>query len=168
MTTSTQKQTKSDADSRNDDTLQKKWSGPRIVRDETNRWPDPGLDCSGDPGQTDQSQKDDCDVNVIVDRFMKTGVMPNMEGNPIYGDFASVPDYQNALDLVARAQEQFDGLDAKTRKRFDNDPLAFLDFVNDPKNTKEMIDLGLATERKTEAPKAPQEPPKTTDNATQK
>lgn len=110
----------------------------------------PGLDCSGDPGLTDQSQSADCDVNVIVSRFMKTGVLPNVDREALYGDFTSAPDYLTAMNMVIKAQEQFEGLSADVRKRFANDPAEFLAFVGDAKNQDEMIKLGLATRK--EAP----------------
>lgn len=128
--------------------LASKWTtpkgGPR-VRDPYTPYVDPGLDCSVEPSLTDQSQAKDCDVNVIVDRFMRTGVMPQMSGNPIYGDFSDPVSYQEALARVMLAEEQFLGLDAKTRARFDNDPARFLEFASDPKNVDAMVDMGLAT-----------------------
>lgn len=98
-----------------------------------------------DESLTDQSQADDCDVNRIVDRFHKTGVLPGVDVQRMYGDFSSVFDFQQALDTVHHAQAQFDALDAKVRKRFDNDPAKFLEFVSHPKNAQEMVDLGLAS-----------------------
>lgn len=129
-----------------DDVLARKWSGKTVVRDGFSPSVDPGISFDGDPGLTDQSQAKDCDVNVIVDRFMKTGVLPQFQGSPIYGDFSEVASYQDALGVVAVAEEQFSGLTAKVRARFDNDPAKFLAFVNDPKNMRELVSLGLASE----------------------
>lgn len=103
---------------------------------------DPGLVCP-EESKTDQSQAQDCDINVIVSRFLRSGVAPGMAGSPIYGDFSAVPDYQAALELVQRAEDQFMGLEAKTRARFDNDPAKFLAFCSDSKNAREMADMGL-------------------------
>ncbi|WNK13757.1 MAG: internal scaffolding protein [Microvirus sp.] len=133
---------------RNDNALELKWSGKRIVRDETTRIKDPGIDFTDDPGKTDHSQAKECDVNVIVARMIKTGVSPAERGNPVYGDYSDVPSYQEALNIVHNAEEQFRHLDAVTRARFSNDPSAFLQFVGDARNTEEMVKLGLAIPRK--------------------
>lgn len=139
---------------RDDKVLEKKWNGKRVVRDAYNTYVDPGLDCTGDPGMTDQSQAADCDVNKIVDRYMKTGVLPGTDVEGLYGDFVDVTDFQTSMNIVIRAQEQFDALDAKVRKRFGNDPSEFLAFCNDPSNAKELVSLGLGTLR----PKEPDSP----------
>lgn len=95
---------------------------------------------------TQQQHKDDCDINNILKRYEKTGILPDLiKADPQYGDFSTVPSYQQALDTVYKAQEQFDALGAKIRERFQNDPEKFLQFVNDPKNIDEMCSLGLAT-----------------------
>lgn len=128
---------------RNDDALQKKWSQPRVAVDIAER-KRPVLDFANDPGKTDPSFAKDCDVNVIADRFLKSGVLPMVDKKAMYGDFSQPMDYQTALNTVIHAQDQFLGLDAKTRARFGNDPALFLEFVQDPKNLQEMIKLGLA------------------------
>jgi phage internal scaffolding protein len=128
-----------------------------LVRDPYTPYEDPGLDCSLDEdapeGLTDQSQADDCDVNRIVDRFMKTGVLPGVDVERVYGDFSSPTDFHEAMNVVARGMEQFESLDAKIRKRFNNDPGKFLEFVHDPDNLDEMVRLGLASKPVEEAPK---------------
>jgi len=127
--------------------LDVKWSGPRVVRTEANPYIDPGIDFSGDPGRTDQSQASDADVNIIMKRYLQTGVLPSVSGTPLYDDFSDTVDYHEAMNIVIRAQQQFDGLDAFVRARFQNDPAQFLEFVSDPKNAQEMISLGIASER---------------------
>lgn len=105
---------------------------------------------------TQQHFKTECDINVIVKRFLKTGVLPEMRSSGIYGDFSDAPSFQAAMDIVAVAQRQFDGLDAKTRQRFGNDPKQFLEFVADPANSDDMIKMGLATKPLPEVPPEPQ------------
>jgi len=98
-----------------------------------------------DPGQTRQADKESCDINVILSRFERSGVLPELiKKDARYGDFSDVPSYQESLDLVAMARAQFDALDAKVRDRFANDPTRMLEFVNDPANREEMIRLGMA------------------------
>lgn len=112
-----------------------------------------GLDCSKDKGQTKQSMKDDCDINLIVKRYEKTGALPDMiRSEPRYGDFSEVPTFQDALGIVHLAEEQFAALDAPLRRRFGNNPVEFLEFATNPSNIDEMIKLGLATAREIPAP----------------
>lgn len=93
-----------------------------------------------------QSMRDECDINRIMERWLKTGVLEHRnryEGH--YGDFLDVPaDYHQAANQVLAAQEMFLELPAKVRKRFGNDPGAFLEFVGDPENRSELEKLGLA------------------------
>lgn len=116
--------------------------------------PSVGLDCREvDPKtgefvyvtRTKQADKDGCDINKILARYVKTGQLPDLiRKDARYGDFASVPGYQESLEIISKAQEQFEALGARVRERFHNDPAEMLAFCSDPKNAKEMIELGLA------------------------
>lgn len=102
------------------------------------------LSFEGDKGVTKQSDAKDCDINAIFKRYERTGQLPDMivrDGS--YGDFSEVPTYQEALNIVIRAKEQFMALDAGVRNRFDNDPAKFLAFATDEKNYDEMEKMGL-------------------------
>lgn len=106
-----------------------------------------------EPTLAQQQFKDDCDVNVIVSRFIKTGQLPQVTAQAMYGNFLDAPDsYQDALNSVIQAQDGFDELPAKLRERFGNDPYELLKFVSDEKNRDEAISLGLI------ASPAPSEP----------
>lgn len=95
---------------------------------------------------TKQSFKDETDINNIVKQFNKTGLLPDMiKQNPKYGDFSDSSTYQESLNLVLFAQEQFNGLSSHIRERFNNDPAKFLEFASSEKNVEEMVKLGLAT-----------------------
>lgn len=109
----------------------------------------PGIDCqAAKDGMTKQSFKDECTISKIVEKAEKTGQLPAMiAADPQYGDFSSVPDYQSALNLVLKAEEQFNALSAAVRDRFDNDPSKFLAFMEDSKNVDEAVRMGLATRR---------------------
>lgn len=101
--------------------------------------------------RTHQGSKDECDINRIMRRFEKTGVIEHQnrfQGR--YGDFTLFPgDYQEALHQVRDANEMFLTLPAKVRKEFDNDPGQFLDFVTDPSNSDALKELGLTNEAPT-------------------
>lgn len=105
---------------------------------------DSDLDFSHDKGLTKQSDAKDCDINAMFKRYERTGQLPEMiVRQPRYGDFSDVPTYQEALDIVRMAQEQFDALDVNVRNRFENDPAKFLAFVTDDKNYDEAVKMGL-------------------------
>jgi len=102
-----------------------------------------GLKCD-DASLTQQQFKEDSDINTIVDRFMKSGVMPNPVNMPQYVDYEGIFDFQSAMNVVRQADESFMRLDAKVRARFNNSPQEFLDFFGNPENFEEAIRLGLA------------------------
>jgi len=102
-----------------------------------------GLKCE-DASLTQQQFKEDSDINTIVDRFMKSGVLPNPVNMPQYVDYEGVFDFQSAMNVVRQADENFMRMDAKVRARFNNSPQEFLEFFANPENTEEAIRLGLA------------------------
>lgn len=101
-----------------------------------------GLACT-DPSRTKQSFKDECDINTILKRFNITGELPNNVRAPQYGDFEGVFDYQSAMNAVIEASAAFMEMPAHVRKRFGNDPAAFVDFCSDESNRAEAEKLGL-------------------------
>jgi phage internal scaffolding protein len=101
------------------------------------------LECG--PGLAQQHFKDECDVNRILSKYQKTGLIDHVnhfQGD--YADLSAVPDFQESLNAVLDAQAAFDTLPSTIRKQFDNDPAAFLDFVHNPDNRDEMVKMGLA------------------------
>lgn len=122
------------------------WTCREEVRDD-------GIDCSNDVPLTKQSELQESDINFLMSRYERTGLLPEMiRKDPRYGDFSDPVSYQDSLNLVQHAQEQFDSLDAHIRKRFGNDPAEFLAFAEDPSNAGEMVRMGLATARPTLPP----------------
>lgn len=83
------------------------------------------------------------DINNIVKRYRVTGLVPQLPGQPVYGDFSNIPDYQESLNVVLRAQEAFGRLSSDVRTFFDNDPANMLAFLSDPANRDQAIELGL-------------------------
>lgn len=100
---------------------------------------------------TVQADARDADINVIVDRYVRTGHIPALSRVPSYGDFDGISDYRTALHAVRAAEEQFMALPAKVRSRFENDPAAFVDFCEDPANRVELADLGLLSKEAADA-----------------
>jgi len=101
-----------------------------------------GLECK-DPSLAQQHMKDECDINIIVERFGVTGQLPQTPLEPSYGDFSGVSDYHTALNAIKAADTAFMGLPAQLRARFDHDPNALLQFLQNEQNRDEAIMLGL-------------------------
>lgn len=97
---------------------------------------------------TQQHYAEECDINHILKRFENQGGLPEMiHDDARYGDFSEVGTYQEAMETVVKAEQQFAALSAKVRARFGNDPANMLKFCSDPKNAAEMVELGLAVPR---------------------
>lgn len=108
------------------------------------------------PSMTDQSFKDEVDINTIVQRFGLTGEMPSDLRMPSYGDFEATVDYHGAMLALKAADEEFLRLPGEIRARFDHNAGALIAFLEDPKNEEEARKLGILNPRK----EAPAEPPK--------
>lgn len=105
------------------------------------------------PSRTKQAFRDECDINNIMRRYEKDGLIAHVARvNGSYGDFTDPPSYQEALNKVISAQDMFMTLPAKLRFRFGNDPQQFLAFVQDEANAEEMYALGLAVKKAPEPP----------------
>lgn len=100
---------------------------------------------------TDQSFEPQSNVNNIMAKYRKTGQISHLSRKQgIYADVSEVPDFMTALTIVNDATQKFMDLPSDIRKRFGNDPANMVDFLADPKNQKEAIELGLMVERKVE------------------
>ncbi len=75
----------------------------------------------------------DCDLHTIVERFMKTGQLPQSPNRqPIEGDFTQVDDFQQIQDRCAALRQQFDQLPLEVRNQFNNDPVAWFEHMSQP------------------------------------
>lgn len=105
----------------------------------------PGLSFSR-PSMTRQEFKDECDINTIMRRMVKSGMVPVVDGAR-YGDFANVGDFREAQELVIRARKQFDALPSEAREKFKHDPGEMLRWVHDKGTTLEDAkSIGLLSE----------------------
>lgn len=96
--------------------------------------------------RTEQSHAAECDINNILAQYIKTGTF-NAElidkHQKVYGDYTG-HDFEEAQNLIAKAQSLFEELPSIVRQRFHNSPAQFLDFAGDEKNMTEMVEMGLA------------------------
>jgi len=105
-----------------------------------------GLKCD-DPSLADQGQRDEVDINTRVKRFGLTGTVPVLERLPVNADFVPVTDYKTAMDQLIAADAAFMELPADLRSKFNHDAGAFVAFCSDPKNSEELVKLGLAEKK---------------------
>jgi phage internal scaffolding protein len=101
-----------------------------------------GLVCE-EPTRAQQHHRDECDINVILERFGKTGQVPVNAISGTYGDFSGVHDYHTALNAILASESEFAALPAQIRNRFANDPANLVQFLDNPDNRAEAEKLGL-------------------------
>lgn len=98
---------------------------------------------AGGESSTKQSFKKECDINVIMAKYQKTGAITHFNKHQQNYGMADGQTFQDAMNLVCEAQEMFNDLPSSIRSRFGNDPAAFLDFVQNDENADEMARMGL-------------------------
>lgn len=120
----------------------------------------------GEESLTEQSHAADCDVNNIMKKYARTGLVTHArDGEMQFFDCTTVTEYQDACNLVIDAKALFDELPAELRARFDNDPIGLLEFIADPGNEEEARELGLIEPSAPVAPEpAPQGDPPAADS----
>ena len=116
---------------------------------------------------TQQSHAQAADVRNIIKQYDRTGLIANVnKGIAQYGDYSEINEYSEALNMVRVANENFETLPSHIREQFNNNAGLFFEFATNPKNSEEMIKMGLKkapelTEevptKSASAPPAPQE-----------
>lgn len=92
---------------------------------------------------TEQHHKDSCDVNKIVQKYSRTGLIEHVSRiEAKYGDLKQT-DFKDAMDLITGSMEMFKKLPSNIRKRFANDPAELIRFMEDSSNREEAIKLGI-------------------------
>ena len=92
---------------------------------------------------TQQNHKKETDVNEIIKKYDKTGLIVHI--NKIearYGDVTGL-DFKAAQDLVTNSLQMFKELPPEIRKRFNNSPMELYEFMENEGNRDEAIELGL-------------------------
>lgn len=69
---------------------------------------------------------DECNLSLIIKRFLKTGELPNTVARPTIDSALDAPsDLFEALEPAVRLRQTFDQLPLEERNRFNNDPEAW-------------------------------------------
>lgn len=103
------------------------------------------------PSLTVQDEKDETDINYIVNKFAdgQKGIMTLDLGDSSqyaylqFGDATLPGDYSTALELVSGVREEFYTLPAYVRAKFGHDPMNFIDHLNDPATLEYLQQQGL-------------------------
>lgn len=88
---------------------------------------------------THQSEHDRSEIN----RIIKRGVSLPDPNQMRFGDFSDGATFNDVQNTIAQAKSSFELLPAELRDRFSNDPAKVIDFINDPENAEEAVELGL-------------------------
>lgn len=101
--------------------------------------------------KVEQNHRERVNINSIVAKYKRTGLFPQRNDRPRYGDFTGLTDFHEAQTRIVAAEQDFLLLPAEIRNRFGNDPGQLIQFINDPENEAEARRIGLL-------PKLPAEP----------
>lgn len=111
-----------------------------------------------EPTMTVQSEKDNCDINAIMNRYATCGTpLPyRTDGvQPVYADVSELGDYMENYQRCKQAEEMFNNLPSALRKELDNNPANLLHFIQDKKNKERCYEYGLLNKPAVEAPQTP-------------
>lgn len=99
---------------------------------------------------TEQAHKKECDVNNIIKKYDKNGLITHVSKfEAKFGDVSGV-DFQAMQEKVANAQSMFNQLPVEIRSEFENNPAKLLKFMDNPDNRDRAIELGLINKDWTE------------------
>jgi hypothetical protein len=94
------------------------------------------------PSLTQQHYKDKTDINKIMEKVRKKGIMPPA-GELMVADFSEIPDLHTMLQKTRKVNDAFMRLPPEVRNNFRNDPERFIKYMSDPEKKDEQIKLGL-------------------------
>ncbi|WP_157941802.1 hypothetical protein [Escherichia coli] len=106
--------------------------------------PSPGI-VFEEPTMTQQHFRDECDVNKIVERAIRTGdttVFTSAQRAEFY-DASAVTDYADAMALIDDVNDDFNSLPSATRALFGNNVKQYVEFMSNPRNWDKARELGL-------------------------
>lgn len=108
---------------------------------------------------TEQHHEKSCNINNIMARFTKTGVIDHINRHQAnYGDVTGA-DFKAAQDLVAEQKSVFHELPAAIREQFDNDPANYLDLMMTDEGVEELREMLNPTEPTPEPEPEPEPEP---------
>lgn len=115
-----------------------------------------------EPSLTKQEFKEDADINVILERFLKTGQVPAMVLPEHFADNTTRKTYFEAATAAAEANDLFYRLPPALRGEHLNDPTRWADAVVTAVQTNDrdaLAKLGIAVPEKPQEPNPGTPPP---------
>jgi len=135
----------------------------------------PQIACTMEERRTKSEFAPECDINLIMARYKKTGILPEsaMAAAARYGDFSQLPDFMEMRHKIIAAEELFAALPAEVRKQFNNDPAEFIDSAETKEGRALMVKLGLGAKPVSDpqeplSPSGGGQPPKTSPKGNSK
>lgn len=98
--------------------------------------------------RTQQHFREQTDINKIMSKAEKTGMIPVNRMNPKYGDFSDGRTYHESMVRISEIEQEFDKMPAEIKKRFSQNPAEIIDFLSKEENREEAIELGLIEKEK--------------------
>ena len=97
----------------------------------------------GMPSRAKQEFKGESDVNNIVAMYKKGSPLPLQIRQGQFADVTQLGDYKTAVDALLEAEQVWATLPQTVKTAAGGTVASFLDFVNDPANADQLIELGL-------------------------
>jgi len=112
------------------------------------------------PCRTKQEFRQEADINYIVAKYKKSGVLPAGRRPELlqFADVTNVLTFGQMMERVEAGKAAFNSLPPAIRSRFQNSPADLLAFLADESNREEAVKLGLVAAA-VPAPSAPAVPP---------
>lgn len=97
-------------------------------------------------GRTKQEFRNDADINSIIAKYRRTGVLPPSAHRSAarFGDFSQIPDFTEMCARVDAARDLFLALPSAVRKAFDHDPGKFIAATQSREGMEKLVELGIA------------------------
>lgn len=118
----------------------------------------PVVDFADDPGKTQQQFKDECDINFIVNRFLRGDDISHYHRAVMDGGVEQIVpenfDYTQASEIINQTNYLFAQLPAQDRDLFQNDPQNFIDYMENPEQIEDSYKRGYRI-RKSSPPQNP-------------
>lgn len=104
--------------------------------------------------KTMESEKDSCDVNRIMNHYLRYGVVPDgvTVKTPKFGDFSNIPTFQDAQNMMRQAEDVFLRVPIEIRRACDHNAAKVMDFLNDPNNKDVLKKYGMLKPEPVEKP----------------
>jgi len=102
--------------------------------------------------RVEQSHKDEVNINNIVKRHGMDLITKTAQLQQFTYDDNPNNDFQETMNAILQAEKSFSSVPSDIRKKFDNDPAKFLDFIHNKDNQQQLVDWGLANAPETVSP----------------